>query len=154
MSAKALSEYSGKELLYRHLNHLDFVAKPEAVPLDEFNDFEERAKGTKWIQQGQPGVIKPDQLIKRRGKHGLVKLGPVPELKAWFDQKKGQYVQVGRTTGRLSRFIVEPLCKHTDAEECYLAIYSRREEDVILFYEQGGVDVGDIDAKVSRASKN
>lgn len=94
MSAKALSEYSGKELLYRHLNHLEFVQKPVAVPLDEFNDFEEEARSCKWIQAGQPGVIKPDQLIKRRGKHGLVKLGPVGELKAWFNEKKGQYVTV------------------------------------------------------------
>ncbi|CAD5234806.1 unnamed protein product [Bursaphelenchus xylophilus] len=150
MSAKALSEYTGKELLYRHLNHLDFVVKPQAVPLDEFNDFDDKAKGCRWIQQGEKGVVKPDQLIKRRGKHGLVKLGSVPELKAWFNEKKGQYVTVGKTTGRLSRFIVEPLCKHEDSEEFYLAIYSRREEDIILFYEQGGVDVGDIDAKARK----
>ncbi|KAI6233498.1 ATP-citrate synthase [Aphelenchoides fujianensis] len=147
MSAKALSEYTGKELLYRHLHGLDFVAKPEAVPLSEFSDFDEATKGVKWIQDGQKGVIKPDQQIKRRGKHGLVKLGPVPELKAWFNEKKGQYVQVGRTNGRLSQFIVEPLCPHKDEEEAYIAIYSRREHDVILFYEQGGVDIGDVDAK-------
>jgi ATP citrate (pro-S)-lyase len=42
---------------------------------------------------------------------------------------------------------VEPLCKHKDEEEYYLAIYSRREHDIIMFYEQGGVDVGDIDSK-------
>jgi ATP citrate (pro-S)-lyase len=93
-------------------------------------------------------VIKPDQLIKRRGKHGLVKLGSVAELRSWFNERKGQYVQVGRTNGRLSHFIVEPLCKHKDEEEYYLAIYSRREHDVLMFYEEGGVDVGDIDAKV------
>lgn len=42
----------------------------------------------------QKGVIKPDQLIKRRGKHGLVKLGTANELKEWFHSKKGQYVTV------------------------------------------------------------
>ncbi|KAI6181752.1 ATP-citrate synthase [Aphelenchoides besseyi] len=147
MSAKALSEYTGKELLYRHLDKLDFVAKPQAVPLSEFSDFDEATRSVSWIQDGQNGVIKPDQQIKRRGKHGLVKLGSVNELKTWFNEKKGQYVQVGRTHGRLSHFIVEPLCKHKDEEEYYVAIYSQREQDVILFYEQGGVDVGDIDAK-------
>jgi len=147
MSAKALNEYTGKELLYRHLNHLDSVAKPQAVTLSEFSDFDEATKGIQWIEQNQQGVIKPDQLIKRRGKHGLVKLGPVSELKSWFNEKKGQYVQIGRTNGRLSHFIVEPLCRHKQEEEYYLAVYSRREHDVILFYEEGGVDVGDIDAK-------
>lgn len=74
-------------------------------------------------------------------------MGSISELKSWFNEKKGQYVQVGRTNGRLSHFIVEPLCKHKDEEEYYLAIYSRREHDIIMFYEQGGVDVGDIDSK-------
>ncbi|KAI6206207.1 ATP citrate synthase [Aphelenchoides besseyi] len=129
MSAKALSEYTGKELLYRHLDKLDFVAKPQAVPLSEFSDFDDATRSVSWIQDGQNGVIKPDQQIKRRGKHGLVKLGSVNELKTWFNEKKGQYVQVGRTHGRLSHFIVEPLCKHKDEEEYYVAIYSQREQD-------------------------
>lgn len=75
-------------------------------------------------------------------------MGSISELKAWFNEKKGQYAQVGRTNGRLSHFIVEPLCKHTEKEEYYLAIYSRREHDVVMFYEEGGVDVGDVDQKV------
>lgn len=33
-------------------------------------------------------------------------------------------------------------------DELYVAIVSGRDEDVILFYEQGGVDIGDVDAKV------
>lgn len=43
---------------------------------------------------------------------------------------------------------MEPFCAHSDTDEMYIAIYSRREYDVILFYERGGVDVGDIDVKV------
>ena len=35
-----------------------------------------------------------------------------------------------------------------------MAIYSTREEDTILFYEQGGVDVGDIDAKARKIVVN
>ena len=34
------------------------------------------------------------------------------------------------------------------ADELYIAIVSQRDADVILFYEQGGVDIGDVDAKV------
>ena len=111
----------------------------------------------------QQGVIKPDQQIKRRGKHGLVKLGNAATLKQWFDENKGKYKQVnlvptttcvqfmifqiGKTNGRLSNFIVEPMVAHKPEEELYVAIYSKMDHDVVLFFEQGGVEVGDIDAK-------
>jgi ATP citrate (pro-S)-lyase len=93
MSAKAVSEYSGKELLYRHLQKLDFVATAEPIQLDETSSFDEATRNCEWLKKGK-GVIKPDQLIKRRGKHGLVKLGAASELKEWFNAKKGQQVQV------------------------------------------------------------
>lgn len=32
-------------------------------------------------------------------------------------------------------------------EEAYVCIYSHRTADTILFHHQGGVDVGDVDAK-------
>lgn len=51
--------------------------------------------------------------------------------------------------GRLSSFILEPLVTHDDKDELYIAIFSKMEQDIILFYEQGGVEVGDIDAKVN-----
>lgn len=45
-------------------------------------------------QQLQKGVFKPDQLIKRRGKHGLVHLGGHEELKAAFQKRRGETIQV------------------------------------------------------------
>lgn len=32
-------------------------------------------------------------------------------------------------------------------EESYVCIYSNRHADTILFYHEGGVDIGDVDAK-------
>lgn len=32
-------------------------------------------------------------------------------------------------------------------EEAYLCIYSHRKADTILFHHEGGVDIGDVDAK-------
>lgn len=32
-------------------------------------------------------------------------------------------------------------------EESYVCIYSSRHADTILFYHEGGVDIGDVDAK-------
>uniref|UniRef100_A0A914GUN2 ATP-citrate synthase n=1 Tax=Globodera rostochiensis TaxID=31243 RepID=A0A914GUN2_GLORO len=147
MSAKAVNEYSGKELLYRSLNHVQALVKPKAVQLDEHSNFDEAILNCEWINKEGQGVLKPDQLIKRRGKHGLVKIGSTDELAKWFNDKKGKNVQIGKTTGRLSKFILEPLCKHDAKDELYVAIYSKMNEDLILFYEEGGVEVGDIDAK-------
>ena len=30
----------------------------------------------------------------------------------------------------------------------YLCIYTQRDEDVILFHHEGGIDIGDVDSKV------
>jgi ATP citrate (pro-S)-lyase len=147
MSAKAVSEYSGKELLYRHLSDLQSLDTPKAFALTEKDDFDTIVEKSSWLQGNVKGVIKPDQLIKRRGKHGLVKVGTRDELRKWFEEKKGSYIQIGKTNGRLSSFIIEPFCAHQDSDELYIAIYSRRQQDIILFYEQGGVEVGDVDAK-------
>lgn len=32
-------------------------------------------------------------------------------------------------------------------EEAYVCIYSHRRADTILFHHQGGIDIGDVDAK-------
>ena len=34
-------------------------------------------------------------------------------------------------------------------EEMYVCIYSHREGDTILFYHEGGVEIGDVDSKAS-----
>lgn len=47
----------------------------------------------------------------------------------------------------MSTFILEPLVTHQNKEEFYVAIYSKMDQDVILFYEEGGVEIGDVDAK-------
>lgn len=148
MSAKAVSELFGKELLLKHLEPLGLLDAPPAVRLHEYDDFDVATAHSNWLSApGAKAVIKPDQLIKRRGKLGLVKWGSKEEIKQWFSEKKGQYVDIGRTHGRLHTFIVEPFCPHTDKDELYVAIFSQREHDTIMFYQEGGVDIGDVDAK-------
>ncbi|VDK47817.1 unnamed protein product [Anisakis simplex] len=150
MSAKAVSEYTGKELLYRQLKHVDFVSRPEAVTIADGDDFDMAISGAVWLKQGQKGVIKPDQLIKRRGKHGLVKCGDLTTIHEWYRANKGKSVQIGKTTGLLHNFIIEPFVEHTQNDEMYIAMLSRRDHDIIMFYEKGGVDVGDIDTKARK----
>lgn len=45
---------------------------------------------------------------------------------------------------------MEPFVPHPQETEYYVNINSVREGDNILFYHEGGVDVGDVDAKASR----
>ena len=50
-------------------------------------------------------------------------------------------------TGTLNNFIVEPFLPHPSDAEYYVCINSAREGDYILFTHEGGVDIGDVDAK-------
>lgn len=57
------------------------------------------------------------------------------------------FIQVEKTTGVLTNFIVEPFLPHPSNAEFYICITSAREGDTILFTHEGGVDIGDVDAK-------
>ena len=59
-------------------------------------------------------------------------------------------IQLERTVGVLDTFLVEPLCVHPQDSEYYVAINAVREGDWILFTHEGGVDVGDVDAKAKK----
>ncbi|PKI83816.1 ATP citrate synthase [Malassezia vespertilionis] len=96
-------------------------------------------------------VVKPDQLIKRRGKAGLLKLdADWNDAQAWIAARAGKAQQVESVTGTLNNFIVEPFCPHGADEEFYVCINSAREGDYLLFTHEGGVDVGDVDTKAKK----
>jgi ATP citrate (pro-S)-lyase len=59
-------------------------------------------------------------------------------------------VKVERATGKLNTFIVEPFIKHEQSDEYYLCIQNKREGDEILFFHEGGIEVGDVDSKAER----
>ncbi|KAI0635008.1 ATP citrate lyase [Trametes polyzona] len=98
-------------------------------------------------------VAKPDQLIKRRGKAGLLALNKTwDEAKEWIQQRAGKPQKVESVTGTLNNFIVEPFLPHPSDAEYYVCINSAREGDYILFTHEGGVDIGDVDAKALKLS--
>lgn len=79
-------------------------------------------------------VGKPDQLIKRRGKAGLLCLNKEwEETAAWIEARAGKPVTVEKTTGTLNTFIVEPFTPHPANTEYYVCVNSAREGDWILF---------------------
>lgn len=160
MSAKAIREFDGKRILSSALPafHLEkHFAQISAAKLgagetkDEFFGAIEDANPWLLTLGDVKLVVKPDQLIKRRGKANLLLLNATWDaVKDWVWERINKPIQVETVTGVLTHFIVEPFVRHAGADEHYVCIVSNRTGEEILFYHEGGVDVGDVDAKAQR----
>ncbi|GAA5953629.1 hypothetical protein JCM21900_003367 [Sporobolomyces salmonicolor] len=162
MSSKPVREFDAKLLLAYHLTRAPTVGS-KAAARESFTSPDTRVAQVSWdpeTKQLTPDsalppwvftdklVVKPDQLIKRRGKAGLLLLNKGwDEGKKWIAERAGKPCQVEKTTGTLNTFIIEPFCPHPSDSEYYICVNSVREGDVILFTHEGGVEVGDVDAK-------
>ncbi|GAA97290.1 uncharacterized protein L969DRAFT_84276 [Mixia osmundae IAM 14324] len=162
MSAKAIREFDAKLLLAYWLTRAPDVSstvtarKGFAVPTPRVAQVAwDSATDTITPDDALPAwvhstklVVKPDQLIKRRGKSGLLLLNADwKDAKKWIQERAGKAVQVESTTGTINTFIVEPFLPHPSHTEYYVCINSVREGDIILFTHEGGIEVGDVDAK-------
>ncbi|PLW13673.1 hypothetical protein PCANC_15584 [Puccinia coronata f. sp. avenae] len=105
-------------------------------------------------------VVKPDQLIKRRGNSGLLGLNDNktwPQAKAWVQERAGKAVNVKGIVGTLNTFIVKPFAPYCRAF-CATPFGHRviclhplcAKGNMILFTHDGRVDIGDVDAKVAK----
>ena len=155
MSAKAVREYHGKKLLAKHVKDVSkdvHIMDDQSVLITSSTDLKKLTQDEPWLLS-TPLVVKPDQLIKRRGKAGLVGIRLDWEgVQAWIRERMDTEIKVEQVTGKLDHFIVEPFVPHDQSDEYYICIQSDREGEEILFCAQGGVDVGDVDAKASRLS--
>ncbi|KAJ2716610.1 ATP citrate lyase subunit 1 [Coemansia spiralis] len=177
MSAKAVREYDGKLLLAHYLLQAPTVAAEQPVaafaqpqtrlaqvnlahvstaePADKIASAVEAAleraeRLNPWLTSTKL-VAKPDQLIKRRGKSGLLLLNAEwAAVKQWIRERAVTEVSVGAISGVLKTFLVEPFVPHAQDVEYYVCIQSHREGDEILFTHEGGIDIGDVDAKALR----
>lgn len=155
MSAKAVREYHGKKLLAKYIRELSseaHIISDQAVLINSASDYDSITELEPWVNDGSCTlVVKPDQLIKRRGKAGLVGINlKWEEVKDWIDVRMEKEIQVEHVTGELNHFIVEPFVPHHQSDEYYVCIQSIREGEEILFCNEGGVDVGDVDSKAMR----
>ncbi|XP_077979169.1 ATP-citrate synthase-like [Glandiceps talaboti] len=146
MSAKAIREATGKNLLTQHLGCAT-AAKNNYAIVTEDTDWDALVQRNPWLLTERL-VVKPDQLIKRRGKLGLIKVNTdLDGVKEWLSTRLGTNFKIGEANGLLKNFIIEPFVAHEAEDEMYVCIYSSRSCDTILFYHEGGVDIGDVDSK-------
>ncbi|KAF2667629.1 glutathione synthetase ATP-binding domain-like protein [Microthyrium microscopicum] len=170
MSAKAILEADGKAIVNYHLTRAPVIKptplKPSSThnaPLklaslhfpddkDTMAVLDQAEIQYPWLlASGAKFVAKPDQLIKRRGKSGLLALNKTwPEAKEWIAARAKKSQRVETVDGVLRQFLVEPLVPHPQETEYYICIQSVREGDWIFFTHEGGVDVGDVDEKAEK----
>ncbi|CAF1086496.1 unnamed protein product [Didymodactylos carnosus] len=151
MSTKAIYETAGKALLTKYLGNT--VAECRCVDVGFNTNWNDLVNNNGWLQNERL-VVKPDQLIKRRGKLGLIKVNvDLQGAKEHITNNIGKEITIGRTVGKLKRFIIEPYLPHDEnTDEMYICIYSDRAGEVILFHHQGGVDIGNVDEKALKYS--
>lgn len=98
---------------------------PEVMDPTSKRSFEMIAQENPWLLT-EKLVVKPDQLIKRRGKAGLLAVNKTwPEVQAWISERMNKEVQVEQVKGVLNHFIVEAFVPHKQDEEYYYCILVR-----------------------------
>jgi len=142
MSAKSILEADGKAIINYHLTRAKPI-KPSPLPPPtkhnppprlcslhfpedaDVNAVLDQAEVTyPWLlQSGVKLVAKPDQLIKRRGKSGLLALNKTwPEARAWVAERAGKPQKVEHVEGVLRNFLVEPFVPHPQNTEYYINV--------------------------------
>jgi len=160
MSVKPIREHAGKALLEKYLPEVSggkhkmgcagVLVTPAVLDSTGSQTWDSILQANPWLKTTNL-VAKPDQLIKRRGKAGLIAVNKTfDEAKQWVMDRMCKEQQVEHVTGQLNHFLVEPFVPHKQEQEHYICMLSHRYHDEILFYHEGGVDVGDVDAKAEK----
>jgi succinyl-CoA synthetase beta subunit len=153
MAHKAIREYDGKKMIARLLTNYSgggLTIPDTCVQVKPETNLANLEYKNPWLAQTRL-VVKPDQLIKRRGKAGLILLDASwDEAKKWITERVNREITAGTVADRLNTFIVEPFVPHDLKDEYYFAVRSVREGDEILFHHHGGIGAGDVDKKAKK----
>jgi len=144
MAQRGIREYDAKRMLASQLPKYlgkEFRYDGKVALVDPDTDLASLAKEMPWLSTERL-VVKPDQLFGKRGKHGLLLIdADLAAAKKWIGERMGKETTVGKTTGKLNHFLVEPFTPHDENLELYVAIRDDREKDIIYFSMKGGVFV-------------
>ncbi|MFE3845490.1 ATP citrate lyase citrate-binding domain-containing protein [Thermoplasmatota archaeon] len=142
MAQRGIREFDGKKMLSKYWSEYiskDFKFPGKVVLVDPKTKIDDLPKNYKWLRN-EKLVVKPDQLFGKRGKHGLIKANvSFDEVKKWIKERMNKDTKVGKVTGKLTHFLIEPFIPHK--EEFYVAIKSNRLGNSIYFSNHGGVDI-------------
>ena len=131
MPYKKVSEYSCKKLYYKYVNK-NFNGISINSNSDIFTEFEKLI--------GNKFVAKVDVGEKRRGNNGLIVLNKTKDdIINWIKEIK----QKG-----YNKFLIEEY--HQIKNEFYISFRSDLDGDWILYFKQGGVNIGNADDKVKK----
>ncbi len=125
MAQIAIREYDAKRMFatFRKSTYQGYLIESES-DFEKF-DIAESDGDMRW-------VIKPDQLFGKRGKYGLLGVNlNSRDIHQWWNDYYQKDVIIGKQTGKLTTFLIEPFVPHT--EEYYIAIKTERDHDVIYF---------------------
>ncbi len=147
MAQRGIREYHGKKMIAKHwseyFKNLEKYSG-KIVLIDPQTAMDEVTKQNPWLNE-EKLVVKPDQLIGKRGKHNLILLNATfDEVKNWINDRMNKEVTIGKVTDKLTNFIIEPFIPHDKNKEYYIAITSNREGDVIYFSSHGGIDIEEV----------
>jgi ATP citrate (pro-S)-lyase len=137
MSVKSIREFHSKTITSRQLSNFSGSVKYDledrVLMINSTNCDDPQASATwKALAEENPWVlhtrlvVKPDQLIKRRGKAGLLGINKSwAECVSWIKERFGKEQKVERVSGILDTFIVEPFVPHEQSDEYYVCLQVR-----------------------------
>ncbi len=143
MAQRGIREYDAKRMLAAQLSKAggSTAYEGKVALVGPETDLDALAKEQPWLTERKL-VVKPDQLFGKRGKHGLLLLdADYKAAKKWIAERMNHETQVGKTTGKLTHFLIEPFVPHAEDDEWYVAIRSERDEDIVYFSVKGGIYV-------------
>lgn len=140
MAQKGIREFDAKHMLAKRLpGFADIRYEGKAALVEPQTDLEHFTTRYPWVADHKL-VVKPDQLFGKRGKNNLLLLdADWQTARRWIEERRGKETRVGKTTGILTHFLVEPFVPHD--REYYVAVRSNRESDTIYFSQEGGVNI-------------
>ena len=142
MAQRGIREYDAKKMLAKYWKEYvskDFNYAGKVALVGPDTSMDKLAKENSWLKK-EKLVVKPDQLFGKRGKHGLLKIDAAfDEAKKWIKERMNKEKKVGKVTGALTHFLIEPFTPHK--MEYYIAIKSNRDGDTVYFSNHGGVDI-------------
>lgn len=132
MSVKPIREHAGKALLEKLLpeisggkhkmGHAGVLVTPSVLDSTSNGSWDKLLEQNPWLKTTNL-VAKPDQLIKRRGKAGLIAVNKTfDEAKQWVMDRMCKEQKVEHVTGQLTHFLVEPFVPHKQEQEHYICM--------------------------------